>query len=131
MDLKRDEILLLFDIDKTLTPPRSSIEPEFERFLFEKIKQRATIGIITGANIEKIYEQLDGPKILQIYDYIFPENGLVQIVNGVETGKQSLQQHLGEETIHRFVSFLMAQTDYMTRGFYTGSSASLSGTLPI
>lgn len=43
--LARDEILLLFDVDGTLTRPRMSVDPEFEKFLYEQIKPRATIGI--------------------------------------------------------------------------------------
>lgn len=43
--LARDEILLLFDVDGTLTRPRMSVDPDFEKFLYEQIKPRATIGI--------------------------------------------------------------------------------------
>lgn len=44
VDLARDEILLLFDVDGTLTQPRSNVEPDFEKFIYEQIKPRATIG---------------------------------------------------------------------------------------
>jgi hypothetical protein len=42
--LARNEILILFDVDGTLTKPRSVIEPDFEEFLYSKVKPRATIG---------------------------------------------------------------------------------------
>lgn len=105
--LARDEILLLFDVDGTLTQPRSNVEPEFEKFLYEHIKPRATIGIVGGSDLEKMFEQLNGRGILKHFDYVFPENGLVQIENGVEVGKKSLQQHLGEETLQRFINFVL------------------------
>uniref|UniRef100_A0A1L8DYW8 Phosphomannomutase n=1 Tax=Nyssomyia neivai TaxID=330878 RepID=A0A1L8DYW8_9DIPT len=105
--MKREELLLLFDVDGTLTPPRSVIDPKFEAFLYEKIKPHATIGIVGGADLEKMFEQLNGQKILQEFDYIFPENGLVQIKDGQEVGKQSLINHLGERTIQTFINYVL------------------------
>lgn len=107
MSLNRDEILLLFDIDKTLTPPRDKIDEEFEEFLYSKIKKLASIAIVTGANIEKIYEQLNGIKILNEFDYIFPENGIVHIEKGVEVQKSSFSEKLGEETLKKFINFTL------------------------
>lgn len=107
MVLQRDEILLLFDVDGTLTFPRSVVEPEFEEFFYGKIKPLATIGIVGGSDLEKMFEQLNGKKILQLFDYVFPENGLVQIEKGEEVGKQSIQRHLGEETLQRFINYVL------------------------
>ncbi|XP_063704026.1 phosphomannomutase [Culicoides brevitarsis] len=105
--LNRDEILLLFDVDGTLTQPRSTVEPEFEDFLYNEVKPRATIGIVGGSDLEKMFEQLNGRKILEHFDYIFPENGLVQIEKGVEVGKASIQDHLGEATLQRFINYVL------------------------
>jgi len=107
MGLKRDEILLLFDVDGTLTFPRSVVEPEFEEFLYKEIKPRATIAVVGGSDLEKMFEQLNGKQILHQFDYIFPENGLVQIEGGIEVGKVSIHQHLGEETLQRFINFVL------------------------
>ena len=107
MHLNRDEILLLFDVDNTLTKPRDVIDKEFEDFLYGKIKPLATLGIVTGANIEKMYEQLNGPKVLQEFLYIFPENGIVHIENGKEVQKSSFNENLGEETLKRFMNFVL------------------------
>lgn len=105
--LKRNEILLLFDVDNTLTLPRDVIDSEFEDFLYGKVSKCATIGIVSGANIEKLYEQLNGKKILDQFDYIFPENGIVHIENGVEVQKSSFSEKLGEETLTRFINFVL------------------------
>lgn len=121
MVLARDEILLLFDVDGTLTHPRSNIEPDFERFMYEQIKPRATIAIVGGSDLEKMFEQLNGRKILQQFDYVFPENGLVQIENGVEVGKESLQQHLGEETLQRFINFVLRYISEIKLPFKRGT----------
>lgn len=107
INLARNDVLLLFDVDGTLTFPRLPIEPAFEDFFYNKIKPLATVGIVGGSNLELMYEQLNGNKILQHFDYVFPENGLVQFVNGKEVGKQSIQKHLGEETLQRFINFVL------------------------
>ncbi|XP_030375151.1 probable phosphomannomutase [Scaptodrosophila lebanonensis] len=106
-ELKRDEILLLFDVDGTLTFPRSVVEPEFEEFFYSKVKPRATVGIVGGSDLEKMFEQLNGKRILNEFDFIFPENGLVQIEKGKEVGKQNIIKHLGEPTLQRFINFVL------------------------
>lgn len=101
------DILLLFDIDGTLTEPRSRITKDFEDFLLQDVKPFAQLGIVSGAYLERIFEQLNGPQILKQYDFIFPENGLVQIAAGVEVFRQNLVQHLGDVTIQRFVNYVL------------------------
>lgn len=119
--LAREEILLLFDIDGTLTMPRSSIEPDLEQFLYSKIKPLATIGIVGGADLQKMFEQLNGRQILNEFDYIFPENGLVHIEKGIEVGKQSIQQHLGEDTLQRFINFVLGYLSKLKLPFKRGT----------
>lgn len=117
----RDEILLLFDVDGTLTLPRSNVDPVFEEFLYTKIKPLATIGIVGGSDLEKMFEQLNGRRILQEFDYIFPENGLVQIEKGVEVGKQSIQHHLGEETLQEFINYVLKYLSELKLPFKRGT----------
>ncbi|EDV97399.1 phosphomannomutase [Drosophila grimshawi] len=105
--LEREDILLLFDVDGTLTMPRSIVKPEFEEFFYTKVKPRATIGIVGGSDLEKMFEQLNGKKILNEFDLIFPENGLVQIDGGKEVGKQNIIKHLGEKTLQRFINYVL------------------------
>lgn len=107
VSLKKDEILLLFDVDGTLTPARCVIESQFEKFLYTVIKPKATIGVVGGSDESKIIEQLNGKKCLTEFEYVFPENGLVQIEKGIETGKQSIQKHLGEEVLTKFINFVL------------------------
>lgn len=107
-DLKRDELLILFDVDGTLTPARKVIESDFEEFLYGKIKSRATIGVVGGSDYTKIVEQLNGKRVLNEFDYIFPENGLIHIEKGGrEVSKQSITKHLGEENLQRFINFCL------------------------
>jgi phosphomannomutase len=83
--------------------------------MYSEIKPRATIGIVGGSDLDKMLEQLNGRKILSKFDYIFPENGLVQIEKGVEVGKQSIQQHLGEEILQKFINFVLK---YLSVSFF-------------
>ncbi|XP_055622145.1 phosphomannomutase [Toxorhynchites rutilus septentrionalis] len=107
MTLQREEILILFDVDGTLTKPRGVIDCEFKDFLYQQVQPKATIGLVGGSDMEKIYEQLNGREILEYFDYVFPENGLVQYEKGKEVGKVSISQYLGEEVLQRFINFVL------------------------
>ncbi|XP_055389405.1 phosphomannomutase [Condylostylus longicornis] len=121
VQLERDEILLLFDVDGTLTFPRTVIEPEMEKFLYEKIKPKATIAIVGGSDLEKMFEQINGKRILQEFDFIFPENGLVQIEKGKEVGSANIKQHLGEATLQRFINFVLRYLSELDLPFKRGT----------
>lgn len=133
--LKQDEILLLFDVDGTLTPARKTIEADFEEFLYTKVKPRATIGVVGGSDYAKIIEQLNGERVLREFDYVFPENGLVHIEKGVEVSKQSIQKHLGEEVLKRFINFCLryiADLDIpVKRGTFIDFRAGMINVCPI
>lgn len=133
--LKQDEILLLFDVDGTLTPARKTIEADFEEFLYTKVKPRATIGVVGGSDYSKIIEQLNGERVLREFDYVFPENGLVHIEKGIEVSKQSIQKHLGEEVLKRFINFCLryiADLDIpVKRGTFIDFRAGMINVCPI
>jgi Eukaryotic phosphomannomutase len=78
---RRYQRIMYCSFSGTLTFPRTAIEADFEKFMYDEIKPRATIGIVGGSDLEKMFEQLNGQRILKEFDYIFPENGLVQIEN--------------------------------------------------
>ena len=103
----RDEILVLFDVDGTLTPARKVIEAEFEEFLYSKLRAKATIGVVGGSDLAKVVEQLNGDKVLHKFDYVFAENGLVHFEKGIEVSRQSIQKHLGEDLIKRLINFCL------------------------
>ncbi|XP_049292844.1 phosphomannomutase [Anopheles funestus] len=107
MDLNRDDVLILFDVDGTLTPPRQSISEEMKTFLYQTVLPRATLGVVGGSDLAKMCEQLNGQEFLQKFDYVFPENGLVHYESGKEMGKMSISQHLGEDVLKRFISYCL------------------------
>uniref|UniRef100_A0A2K6TJE4 Phosphomannomutase n=1 Tax=Saimiri boliviensis boliviensis TaxID=39432 RepID=A0A2K6TJE4_SAIBB len=83
--------LCLFDMDGTLTAPR------------QKIK----IGVVGGSDFEKVQEQL-GNDVLEKYDYVFPENGLVVYKDGKLLCKQNIQSHLGEALIQDLINYCLS-----------------------
>ncbi|XP_052862528.1 phosphomannomutase [Anopheles cruzii] len=107
MKLQRDEILILFDVDGTLTEPRAAIEENMKEFLYRDVLPRATLGVVGGSDLEKMREQLNGSEFLTKFDYVFPENGLVQYEAGQEVGKASIVQHLGEDVLKRFINYCL------------------------
>uniref|UniRef100_A0A182N3A7 Phosphomannomutase n=1 Tax=Anopheles dirus TaxID=7168 RepID=A0A182N3A7_9DIPT len=107
MDHTRDELLILFDVDGTLTKARQPITEEMKAFLYESVLPRATLGVVGGSDLDKMCEQLNGQEFLQKFDYVFPENGLVHYERGQAMGKMSISQHLGEDVLKRFINFCL------------------------
>ena len=97
--------LLLFDVDGTLTVPRKVAEPQMLAAL-DEIRKNFTIGVVGGSDLPKQKEQL-GEDVLQRFDYVFSENGLLGFHNGKEIHRQSLVTHLGNDNIKRFVKFVL------------------------
>lgn len=101
------KILCLFDVDGTLTKPRNDIEPKFEDFLQKKVKPLCSLGLVGGSDFKKIAEQMSGRDVINRYDYVFSENGLVWFKNGKEEGRQSIQKHMGEEKLQTLINFVL------------------------
>ncbi|RNF02044.1 phosphomannomutase [Trypanosoma rangeli] len=96
------KILLLFDIDGTLTPPRRSQPEEVQEIVRRARKAGFSVGVVGGSDFAKQREQL-GDDILQQFEYVFAENGLLAYKNGEEIHRQSLLNELGNERIVKFV----------------------------
>lgn len=91
--------IILFDVDGTLTDPRKFIKKN----MLEEIKKLKSINdldiaIVGGSNLDKQKEQL-GDKNLELFDYIFSENGLVSLINNngnlTNFHSNSFQDYLG------------------------------------
>jgi phosphomannomutase len=80
------KILVLFDVDGTLTEPRAEASYEMKQFL-EDLKSKTTVGIVGGSDLVKQQEQM-GSNIVNEVDYSFSENGLVAYKNGELIGKE-------------------------------------------
>lgn len=94
--------LLLFDVDGTLTAPRKVVTADMLHVL-EKLRAAGfTLGMVGGSDLKKQEEQI-GYDVLQRFDFVFSENGLLSFHNGKEIHRQSLVKFLGNDKILRFV----------------------------
>ncbi|KAG1361280.1 Phosphomannomutase [Cocos nucifera] len=127
-------VIALFDVDGTLTAPRKVITPKMLEFMRE-LREAVTVGVVGGSDLVKISEQL-GKSVINDYDYVFAENGLVAYKNGELIASQvtyvliidlllleklykhslifhsvtfevSLKSFLGEEKLREFINFTL------------------------
>ena len=70
------KILVLFDVDKTLSPARQSIQPEMVETYNACIAKGLHMGIVSGSDIKKVSEQVS-EDIIKNSIYTFSENGLL------------------------------------------------------
>lgn len=111
--------IVLFDIDDTLTKPRNRVKEPMVKSL-QSLRSIIDVGLVGGSDINKIAEQLaqDGDdddhvtNLLQRFDYVFAENGLIAYKNGQMIGNQSILKHIGEENLQKVINFSM---DYMSK----------------
>jgi len=101
-------MLLLFDVDGTLTVPRNKVKNDMLTFL-KRIKSRKDVklGIVSGSDLVKLEDQL-GPDILNMFDYVFSENGLVAYHNGLLFHSNSMVKSLGEEYYQTLINRLLS-----------------------
>ncbi|KAF7700713.1 Phosphomannomutase [Cucumispora dikerogammari] len=105
IETNRKPIIFLFDVDGTLTPSRLPIEDNIKSLLKE-IKNKVYIGFVGGSNYEKQNEQLG--KIIEIFDYAFPENGLCFYRNNVLVNKIYLIEEMGEDLYKQLINRTLA-----------------------
>lgn len=103
---KNNRILVLFDVDGTLTVARKEGKPEIFRML-EELRKRVVIGFVGGSDLKKQKEQL-GEDVLDKFDYSFPQNGVFGFKDGKKFSEKSFREYLGEENLQALINGLMA-----------------------
>ncbi|MEE6498484.1 hypothetical protein FKM82_003123 [Ascaphus truei] len=71
------------------------------------LRKRVKVGVVGGSDFEKIKEQL-GEDVVEKFDYVFAENGLVAYKDGKFLCKQSIQAHLGEDLIQDLINYCLS-----------------------
>ncbi|KAG8432901.1 hypothetical protein GDO86_017240 [Hymenochirus boettgeri] len=104
--MDRCSTLCLFDVDGTLTAARQKVTNEMAVFL-QDLKKKVKVGVVGGSDLEKIKEQL-GDNVVEQYDYVFAENGLVAYKDGTFLCKQSIHAHLGEDLLQDLINFCLS-----------------------
>lgn len=98
--------LALFDLDGTLTLPRKVASKEILDYL-SCCRESICLGIVSGSDLPKINEQL-GANALQLFDYIFPENGIIAYRANQLIATHSIAVFLGEENLKKLINFLLS-----------------------
>jgi phosphomannomutase len=62
--------------------------------------------MVGGSDLKKQREQL-GETVLDIFNYTFPENGLIAFKNGQQFASTSFKEFLGEEKLKKFINFTL------------------------
>lgn len=103
--------LALFDVDGTLTLPRKAASPDMLVFMQQLRREgNVDVGIVGGSDLSKIAEQLSGGDVdalLDAYDYVFAENGLVAYRGRTLLGEASIRDFLGEGRLHAIINFAL------------------------
>ncbi|SCV99704.1 LAFE_0B00672g1_1 [Lachancea fermentati] len=102
---EKPDVLVLFDVDGTLTPARLTISDEVRNTL-AKLRKKCVIGFVGGSDLSKQLEQL-GPTVLNDFDYAFSENGLTAYRLGEKLASQSFINWIGEEEYNKLAVFVL------------------------
>uniref|UniRef100_T1IKQ5 Phosphomannomutase n=1 Tax=Strigamia maritima TaxID=126957 RepID=T1IKQ5_STRMM len=118
--VSQKDVICLFDVDGTITPPRQKISNSMDEFL-QKLKQHCTVGLVGGSDISKIADQIGGINALSKYEYVFSENGLVAYKNGLLFHTQSIASYFDEETLQKFMNVALRKLSEITLPFKRGT----------
>eukprot|EP00066_Takifugu_rubripes_P030529 XP_011619795.1 PREDICTED: phosphomannomutase 1-like [Takifugu rubripes] len=95
-------ILCLFDVDGTLTPPREKIDQQLDEFL-QTLRGKVKIGIVGGSDYSKIAEQLgdNGEHSLHVLPVClsFPDRSPCS---------HAIQNQIGEELLQDLINFCLS-----------------------
>ncbi|CAL1546197.1 unnamed protein product [Lymnaea stagnalis] len=106
-EIRDTSTICLFDVDGTLTPSRQLVKPHVEEFL-QQLKQKVLVGLVGGSDFVKIAEQMGGHKdLLNRFDYVFAENGLVAYKGTTQIGQQNLKKYVGDEILQKLINFAL------------------------
>ena len=102
---ERADVLVLFDVDGTLTPARLTISDEMKQTL-QALRKKVVVGFVGGSDLSKQVEQL-GATVLEDFDYCFSENGLTAYKLGNQLASQSFIGWLGDERYNKLIKFIL------------------------
>lgn len=94
--------ILLFDVDGTLTPPRNAETSDMKATLVKARAAGFALGVVGGSDFVKQKEQL-GESVLEDFDFVFSENGLLAFKDGKEFHRNSVLKALGNDKVVAFV----------------------------
>ncbi len=122
--MKNNKKVILFDLDGTLTPPRKKMTHDISDCLYRIQQAGFEIGIVTGSDLEYVYEQCDVLWDLNPIDFrsihFLPCNGTKYYRHGHGTALNEIysldmRSHLGEKHWRRLTQLLLNLQNAMSR----------------
>ncbi|KAL1924431.1 uncharacterized protein VTP21DRAFT_4085 [Calcarisporiella thermophila] len=104
-DRERPNVLVLFDVDGTLTPARRVITAEMQ-LLLSQLRKKVVIGFVGGSDLVKQQEQI-GNDVVNLFDFAFAENGLTAYRLGKQLPSMSFIDFIGEDKYKKLVNFIL------------------------
>jgi len=98
---RKNESIFLFSIDAIA--PNGKITSEMEHFMLN-LRKKMHVAVISGSSLIQQKDRL-GAHVLNEWDYVFSENGLVTHKDGQHLATQTLVEKLGEEKLKPFINF--------------------------
>jgi len=130
---KRSEIIMLFDVDGTLTPSRLEAEAWVRPWL-ASLREKVTIGFVGGSDLPKQKEQL-GEDVQDMFDYCFAENGLVAFKGKDKLSEHSFKAEMDAVQLKKLINFILmyvAQLDIpVKRGTFIEFRSGMLNVSPI
>ncbi|KAJ3113261.1 Phosphomannomutase [Phlyctochytrium bullatum] len=102
---EKPDVIVLFDVDGTLTPARQTISEEMLQAL-ANLRKKVVIGFVGGSDLVKQKEQI-GENAVDLFDFAFSENGLTAFRLGKALPSQSFINFLGEDRYKRMANFIL------------------------
>jgi phosphomannomutase len=99
-------MLLLFDVDNTLTISRGKITDEMKEMLYA-LKNKYDLGVVSGSDFPKLKEQLEDA--INCFTWVFSENGLATYFEGKLFSSTNIVQHLGEQLYGELINDCMLE----------------------
>ncbi|CAH2041024.1 unnamed protein product [Thlaspi arvense] len=129
MAARKPGLIALFDVDGTLTAPRKVVTPEMLKFM-QELRKVVTVGVVGGSDLVKISEQL-GKSVINDYDYVFSENGLVAIRMASSLGPSKLLEVKGKEFINYTLHYIADLDIPIKRGTFIEFRSGMLNISPI
>jgi phosphomannomutase len=107
-NMNERKIIILFDVDGTLTPARKKIESQMVTCL-QKLSNvhNLHLGIVGGSDLSKQTEQLCEDN-LYLFEWRFSENGLLGYHKNTCIHKRSFVEAIGEEHFKMFINICLS-----------------------
>lgn len=101
----RESTIVVFDIDGTITENGLVITDQVRETL-QKLRQVATVGVISGGTIEQVGTRL-GPNFLNDFDYVFGENSCQSYHNAKLVDPYTMEAVLTRKEIIEMINWCL------------------------